>query len=244
MQLNNFSPESREYTHSSPAIENPRGDGFLPQAFTTPDPLPELTENSTAVRNDDNSKWLIVSDYRGHAWSTETKQLVEIYLLGPLSEDLTILEPGKFDQWVGTKWVKDTIAELAHHKAQAIQSISTFAAETRQLIAGAADHYQTAGWADKRARAMRIKLGTPELDDIQIVQVEVDKREKGETVDQLVERQLEKAKKIAFATYDIDGIQKAAIGKINAVTDASKIPVLLAELKENAEREVSMLIAS
>lgn len=139
--------------------------------------------------------------------------------------------------------VADLSGYLDLLKSDAIQSISAFAATTRQTIAGAADHYQTAGWSDKRARAMRIKSGTPEADDIDIVQHEATRRGKNETVLELVELQLSKAKKFAIAMSDIDGMQAAAEDSINAITEATRIPALLDALKSEAEQQIAVLLS-
>ena len=89
---------------------------------------------------------------------------------------------------------------------------------------------------------MRIKQGTPEGDDVEIVQYEVNKRNKNETVEQLVELQLVKAKKLAIGTSYIDGIFKAGKDMINAETDVIEIPVLLKNLKIDAEKLLEELL--
>ena len=141
------------------------------------------------------------------------------------------------DQWR----IKVELDVLKDAKNDAFDEIKTFANNARKLIAGSADHYQTAGWADKRARAMRIKLNTPEIDDIEIVQHEATKRGKKETVAELVDVQLAKAKKFAIATYDIDGMQTSAEDRVTSVTDIAEITVLLTALKSEAEQQITIL---
>ncbi len=244
MKLNRFDSETRIYTHSTDAVLNPLKEGeFFEQAFSTADALPDLKSNEVAVRNVDDTEWLVLDDFRGTVWNTETKSKVDIITLGPLPKNVTNIQPQVFDEWDGEQWVKNIANELQSTKAQSIQSISSFAASTRQKIAGAADHYQTAGWSDKRARAMRIKQNIPEADDIVTVQREVDKRAKGETVLQLIELQLGKSQKFAIAMSDIDGMQAAAEDQINAVTNVLEIPELLTKLQKAAEQQVVVLLA-
>ncbi|WP_296059633.1 hypothetical protein [uncultured Amphritea sp.] len=61
-----FDPYNRVFTHISERVINPRKPGeFLPVMFATPDPLPELGENQTARRKDDDSGWELIEDFRG-----------------------------------------------------------------------------------------------------------------------------------------------------------------------------------
>ena len=244
MKLNHYDPISGVYTHTTNAQENPRDEGkYFEQLNSTFDETPQLKSGEAAKRDVKNNQWLVVEDYRGKIWDTTTKEQSELTEIGPIPEGKTNLEPGEFDTWNDRSWIKDISAELKSTKINAIKTISLFAADARRFVAGEADHYQTAGWSDKRARAMRIKQGTPETDDIEIVQHEAAKRDKGESVTQLVDVQLSKAKKFALATYDIDGMQRAAEDKINAVKDVEEIPELLAALKAEAEQQLAVLMS-
>jgi hypothetical protein len=119
MKLNNFDCITGIYTHTTFAIRNPRGDGFFEQAHSTPEPLPKLELHEVAVRSEDGTEWLTIEDYRGSAWSTDTKSEVKVLEIGPLPEGLTTIEPKKFDRWNGSKWVRDTAAELNHQISKA-----------------------------------------------------------------------------------------------------------------------------
>ncbi|MEX6253924.1 tail fiber assembly protein [Providencia huaxiensis] len=86
---------------------------------------PELPSKSgiAIVRSADEKSWLYVVDHRGQiAYSTETRQPVEIDFIGELPANLTLLEPKtEFDKWNGKKWVTDTEAQKAVLVAQAEQ---------------------------------------------------------------------------------------------------------------------------
>ena len=69
-----FDPYNRVFTHISERVINPRKPGeFLPVMFATPDPLPELGENQTARRKDDDSGWELIEDFRGAVRSEERR---------------------------------------------------------------------------------------------------------------------------------------------------------------------------
>ncbi len=114
MQLNHFDPVVRLFTHSAKALKNPRGSGFFEQAYSTTDPLPKIGTNQAAVRSENGTEWLVVDDYRGTAWNVNTKSKVTVLEVGPLPKGLTNIEPEEFDQWNGSKWIRDTEAELNH----------------------------------------------------------------------------------------------------------------------------------
>lgn len=86
---------------------------------------PELPTKAgfAVVRSEDGSKWEILTDNRGKiAYSTETRQSIEIDFIGDLPDTLTLLEPKtEFDKWNGKKWVTDTEAQKAALVAQAEQ---------------------------------------------------------------------------------------------------------------------------
>ncbi len=141
-----------------------------------------------------------------------------------------------------TDFIPEVIA-LSTTKENAQLKIENFSTQCRAQIADNADHYKAAGWTDKHQRAARIKSGNPEPDDIAIVQKEISRRKKGETVNQLVDIQLAKAKTYAFATSEIDGMESAAISAIDAASSAEQIATLLATLKTEANQALTTLIA-
>ena len=90
---------------------------------------PELPTKAgfAVVRSEDGAKWKIVTDNRGKtAYSTETRQPIEIDFIGDLPDTLTLLEPKtEFDMWNGKKWVTDAeaqktslVAEVESEKSQ------------------------------------------------------------------------------------------------------------------------------
>ncbi|WP_261840939.1 hypothetical protein [Aliamphritea ceti] len=242
MNLNHFNPSTREFTHSAPAISNPVKKGeFFPQAFATAEPLPELKANQIAIRNADDTEWLAVDDYRGTAWRTDTKEPITITELGPLTDGVTIIEPLAFSLWQSNSWKVDRTAELADSKSKAIKMVQAFATGCRQNIAGYADHYTTAGWADKARRAERVVAGGGTAADIKILTAEATRRNKNETPEELAELQCQKAEAYAEAEGVIDGLESNAVNQLNQVTDITAVQPLLGVLQATAETEFEAL---
>ncbi|EMY0058003.1 tail fiber assembly protein [Providencia rettgeri] len=114
-------PMTREYVRAS--LDNvPFGGSVVADAYLDKPELP-VKENIAIIRSADEKSWLHVTDYRGKiAYSTETRQAIEIDFIGDLPDTLTLLEPKtEFDKWNGKKWVTDTEAQKAVFVAQAEQ---------------------------------------------------------------------------------------------------------------------------
>ncbi|MEQ4700726.1 tail fiber assembly protein [Providencia rettgeri] len=114
-------PITREYVRAS--LDNvPFGGSIVADAYLDKPDLP-TKENVAILRSEDEKSWIHVADYRGKiAYSTETRQQIEIDFIGDLPLTLTLLEPKtEFDKWNGKKWVTDTEAQKAVLVAQAEQ---------------------------------------------------------------------------------------------------------------------------
>ncbi|WP_272661812.1 MULTISPECIES: tail fiber assembly protein, partial [unclassified Providencia] len=100
----------------------PFGGSIVADAYLDKPDLP-TKENVAILRSEDEKSWIHVADYRGKiAYSTETRQQIEIDFIGDLPLTLTLLEPKtEFDKWNGKKWVTDTEAQKAVLVAQAEQ---------------------------------------------------------------------------------------------------------------------------
>ncbi|MEX9845415.1 tail fiber assembly protein [Providencia rettgeri] len=112
---------TREYVRAS--LDNvPLGGSVVADAYLDKPELP-TKENIAIIRSEDEKTWLYVADHRGKtAYSTETRQPIEIDFIGDLHDTLTLLEPKtEFDKWNGKKWVTDTEAQKAVLVAQAEQ---------------------------------------------------------------------------------------------------------------------------
>ena len=98
------------------------GGGLPAGAYLDSPELPEK-DDIAIVRSADEKSWLYVTDHRGKtAYSTETRQLLEVDFIGDLPDTLTLLEPKtEFDKWNGKKWVTDTDAMQAVAAAEAEQ---------------------------------------------------------------------------------------------------------------------------
>ncbi|EMB3082875.1 tail fiber assembly protein [Providencia rettgeri] len=114
-------PMTREYIRAS--LDNvPFGGSVVADAYIDKPELP-TKENIAIIRSEDGNSWIHISDYRGKtAYSTETRQSMEVDFIGELPGSLTFLEPKtEFDKWNGKKWVTDTEAQKAALVAQAGQ---------------------------------------------------------------------------------------------------------------------------
>ncbi|MGJ7976692.1 tail fiber assembly protein [Providencia hangzhouensis] len=116
-----FNHDSREYMGTQLV--------FVLKSFGIPadscldEPTLPVNSDVAIVRSVDNDSWLHASDHRGKtAYSTETRQPIEIDFIGDLPDTLTLLEPKtEFDKWNGKKWVTDIEAQKAVLVAQAEQ---------------------------------------------------------------------------------------------------------------------------
>lgn len=114
-------PITREYVRAS--LDNvPFGGSIVADAYLDKPNLP-TKENVAILRSEDEKSWVHVADYRGKtAYSTETRQVMDVDFIGELPSNLTLLEPKtEFDVWNGKKWVTDTEAQKAALVAQAEQ---------------------------------------------------------------------------------------------------------------------------
>lgn len=106
-------PATREYINAS--MENIYFDVSVSAGAYIDAPELPTKAGFAIVRSEDETKWEIVTDYRGKtAYSTDTRQPIEIDFIGELPSTLTLLEPKtEFDKWNGKKWVTDTDAQKA-----------------------------------------------------------------------------------------------------------------------------------
>ncbi|EMF4670549.1 tail fiber assembly protein [Providencia stuartii] len=125
-------------------------------AYTDAPELPTKT-GFAVVRSEDGSKWEIVTDNRGKtAYSTETRQPIEVDFIGDLPETLTLLEPKtEFDAWNGKKWVTDTEAQKAALIAQAEQEKSQRLDEANNMLTYLQDSIDTGLATDEEAAALQ-----------------------------------------------------------------------------------------
>ncbi|MGW1372544.1 tail fiber assembly protein [Providencia hangzhouensis] len=129
-----FNHDSREYMGTQLV--------FVLKSFGIPadscldEPTLPVNSDIAIVRSVDNDSWLHVSDHRGKtAYSTETRQPIEIDFIGDLPDTLTLLEPKtEFDKWNGKKWVTDTEAQKAMLVEQAEQEKTQRLEEAEQNI--------------------------------------------------------------------------------------------------------------
>ncbi|HEM8174878.1 TPA: tail fiber assembly protein [Providencia rettgeri] len=127
-------PQTREYLNAS--MENIYFDVSVSAGAYIDAPELPTKAGFAVVRSEDGSKWEIVTDNRGKtAYSTETRQPIEIDFIGDLPDTLTLLEPKtEFDKWNGKKWVTDTEAQKAALVVDAEQEKARCLEEAEQQI--------------------------------------------------------------------------------------------------------------
>ncbi|WP_272685942.1 tail fiber assembly protein [Providencia sp. PROV071] len=127
-------PHTREYLNAS--MENIYFDVSVSAGAYIDAPELPTKAGFAVVRSEDGSKWEIVTDNRGKtAYSTETRQSIEIDFIGDLPDTLTLLEPKtEFDKWNGKKWVTDIEAQKAMLVEQAEQEKAQRLEEAEQNI--------------------------------------------------------------------------------------------------------------
>ncbi|EJD6497852.1 tail fiber assembly protein [Providencia rettgeri] len=127
-------PQTREYLNAS--MENIYFDVSVSAGAYIDAPELPTKAGFAVMRSEDGSKWEIVTDNRGKtAYSTETRQPIEIDFIGDLPTTLTILEPKtEFDVWNGKKWVTDIEAQKAVLVTDAEQEKARCLEEAKQQI--------------------------------------------------------------------------------------------------------------
>jgi len=127
-------------------------------------------------------------------------------------------------------------------KAEAIKKVKAFATDARAKLTGFADQYQLAGWVGKSEIAKRVVGGNATDKEIASIQAEADKRGKGETVEYLANKQLEKSIKLTTASAIIDGLESSAITDIKSKQKESTLATLMETLLVDAEAELQELL--
>jgi len=136
------------------------------------------------------------------------------------------------------------VANLNALKAEAVKKVKAFATDARAKLTGYADPYQLAGWIGKSEIAKRVIASTATVQEIVSIQAEVDKRGKGETVEYLANKQLEKSIKLTTATAIIDGLESSAITAIKSKQKESTLATLMETLLVDAEAELQALLGA
>lgn len=137
--------------------------------------------------------------------------------------------------------IEDSAALLEGSKQQCLTSLASLISRHHRLVTGDANQHQITNWSEKARRAERIISGKNSTSDISIVSIETAKRNRGETVKELTEKQLQKANNYAVKMALIDGIQANAKQQINAVTDISELKPLMYEIETLLEQELHNL---
>ncbi|QXB91609.1 tail fiber assembly protein [Providencia rettgeri] len=127
-------PQTREYVNAT--MENIYFDVSVSAGAYIDAPELPTKAGLAVVRSEDDSKWEIVTDNREKtAYSTETRQPLEVDFIGDLPDTLTLLEPKtEFDKWNGKNWVTDTEAQKVAFIAQAEQEKSQRLDEANRVI--------------------------------------------------------------------------------------------------------------
>ncbi|WP_315981886.1 hypothetical protein [Aliamphritea spongicola] len=137
--------------------------------------------------------------------------------------------------------IEDNTALLEGSKQQCLTSLASLILRHHNLVTGNANQHQITNWPEKSRRAERIVSGKSSTSDISIVSIETAKRNRGETIKELTEKQLQKANDYAIKMALIDGIQADAKQQINAVTDISELKPLMSKIETLLEQELHKL---
>lgn len=127
-------------------------------------------------------------------------------------------------------------------KENAIVKIKAFATSTRAKLARNADFYTVGGWPYKRERALRFRDGKATPEDEAILQSEIDRRARGEALDELVAKQLLRADFFERASVIVDGLESAGIKAVNDALDVDAVDLVIVSLRENATIELEVLL--
>ncbi|WP_368919612.1 tail fiber assembly protein [Providencia vermicola] len=169
-------PQTREYLNAS--MENIYFDVSVSAGAYIDAPELPTKAGFAVVRSEDGSKWEIVTDNRGKtAYSTETRQSVEIDFIGELPSNLTLLAPKtEFDVWNGKKWVTDTeaqkaalVAEADNEKAQRLNEANDTITYLQEAVdVGLATETETAALQEwKKYRVLLNRVDTSLAPDIE-----------------------------------------------------------------------------
>lgn len=133
---------------------------------------------------------------------------------------------------------------LADAKADALRRVDAFAAAFRARIAGTADPIEVAGWNNKLALAMAVKAGTAKPHEVAALQVEIDLRGFGETLDQFVAKVATNAAKFSHAVGLIDGMKRRSQDAVMAAPSLEALDAVLQQMRQQAEAEYQKLIGA
>lgn len=155
MQIHNYNPDTREYTHSADARLDPlesqaQGkDVFLIPAYAT-DTAPKAAP-SGHVRCFIDGTWSFVEDNRGKViYSTADATAFTMGILGPVPAGYTLLVPCEYPKWEGGIWVVDTVKKAAAENAVVIASLAEIDAKSIRSLRELASQID-AGMADLEA---------------------------------------------------------------------------------------------
>lgn len=146
--------------------------------FTLPEGCTFVTppeDKPTFVTRWNGVEWIYLKDLRGQlAWNTETRESTTILEVGPVPDGYTLKMPGKFDEWDGSAWVKNTDSEQAYLIAQADrQKVKLLSAASEQISllsyavsSGQATEDETtqlARWEEYRLSISRVDTTAPDI---------------------------------------------------------------------------------
>lgn len=109
MKIYNYNKETKEFTTSTNATENPleKGKYLIPANATIKEPLP-LKDGYAVCFNEVKNEWEYQEDNRGKVvYSSTDKTESKVDYLGTIKDGFTLIKPKETDTWDGTKWVKD-----------------------------------------------------------------------------------------------------------------------------------------
>lgn len=134
MKIYNYNKETKEFTTSTNATENPleKGKYLIPAGATSKEPLSSKDGFAVCFNETKKKEWEYLEDNRNKTvYSTTTKEALIVDYLGAIKDGFTLLVPKEFDKWENNSWVTDeTLVQNA------------FRQDRDSLLSTVVDHYQ------------------------------------------------------------------------------------------------------
>ena len=131
---------------------------------------------------------------------------------------------------------EEYIRELLLIEAQAAAKtrVLNFTKQIRQYLSGHSEAERMVGWVEKEKRARRVINKTATDNDKKQLQVEVNARGFGETIEQLATRQIALSDELTLQNAEIDGMETNVLDIVAHCQQSSEIDPILQSFKQTA----------
>ncbi len=223
--LYHYDPANGAFLRESGARLDPIDHMPMVPAYATLVPPPQTTAHQVAIW--DGGAWHIEDDYRGtEYWLPDgTHAVITEIGIAPPPDAMDAPPPPL----------------LADLQAAAILQVIGFATARRAALAEGADRFKLTGYTSKADRVRRYLAGSATADDLHLIDLEIDRRGRGETREELIGKQGAKAALFEAASVIIDGMESAALAAIEATETEAALTQLLLDLETTANAEFANL---